>query len=888
MSKPGFGFSRIRPPSGYNAAQVPSSVSRIPAGAASKYAILAAGALTEQEILHKELEGMHEAVESAKDLSNRLTTATLDRTSFWIQQFDDVFMAFFESHVAQANRLAAGILSLEVKVSGIAGRGLLSADEQLKEENRRLKEEMAEFEDEKVQLTEMTEKVVQQITSISEDRELLSRQIDAKNDRIAELEQQLKVLNMGLSSGLEDKNRSLVLENESLKGRIDELNSQIERLHEVNLQLEASAADQTQRKEFEAAIAKLTAENSALKIDLEKAASEKFGAQLAMEDMKENSRVDSLELEISQLKQSAEESTEIIASLRRETEGYEQVRREVETLRSDAEARSRDVSEKKAMIESLRSQISEQGKLKDEIRILTLQLEERPTYDDLQNLHAKISEASAQREQEQNAISATTAEVEHLRRQNSELAQKSHSYELQLEEQSEAAAQIGNLRRQNAELAEKNHSYELQLEEQSEIANRMSLVTTQVEQLQRQNAELLQKAQAYELQLEEQSAVGSELETLRDEVSRLRERVNTSVEEERDELVRQLTELQDANRSLHDQVLSLELMRQRLHQAEEELKQGKIMLTTYQRISDNVQAQLDETRRQNHLLVMQLQTHPSPVKRSMASSPLKLPDPPAEAPAVTRQEQPAPYDCRLSLLNKALATAESTAKQRALELQQLHGEFAPLQRQLTELQTIRQANTETIVSQEDRIRELTGKYEQEVVRYFAATGDLQTAHHELARLKRIYEELLAKHRSLTNDLMSVLHCQSEVDIISAALALSEGRDGGAVIGSVAGTAQRLRVFATNHMRKMDEFLVALNGSITMVGGSISRIERSAKLHKGAPAGKRKPWNQKNQRTRDEQQSPNELLKLSRVVRPPRTRPTTFDFGHPLSNRPVLA
>jgi hypothetical protein len=144
-----------------------------------------------------------------------------DRTVYWIVHLDNHILTFFQAHFTRTNELLPAIVALEAKLREIRS----GSDSGLAGENSILRRQIHDFEQEKVQLTEITLRVEQQITSLTEDRDLMSQQLDAKSTRIAELEAQIRTQprsprSPARQNELEDENWRLILENESLRARV--------------------------------------------------------------------------------------------------------------------------------------------------------------------------------------------------------------------------------------------------------------------------------------------------------------------------------------------------------------------------------------------------------------------------------------------------------------------------------------------------------------------------------------------------------------------------------------------------------------------------------------------------------------------------------------------
>jgi hypothetical protein len=128
--------------------------------------------------------------------------------------------------------------------------------------------------------------VEQQITSLTEDRNLMLQQLDAKSTRIAELEAQIRTQPRSPRSParqdeLEDENRPLILENESMRARLedeDDKAQDVEGLIQRNETLMAKLAEDESigRKLAQAnsRIETVTAESTELKQEVDRAKSQ--------------------------------------------------------------------------------------------------------------------------------------------------------------------------------------------------------------------------------------------------------------------------------------------------------------------------------------------------------------------------------------------------------------------------------------------------------------------------------------------------------------------------------------------------------------------------------------------------------------------------------------
>jgi chromosome segregation ATPase len=811
------GPSRIRPPRTQSGIPIPSYTPRQDPQTAKKYAAITASSLSDQEQLYQDIDKLKEAhcrelqtvqfeLDEHREANERLRSAT-DRTVYWIEHLDNHILTFFQAHFTRTKELGAAIIALESKLGEVRS----GSDPQLAAENSSLRRQIHDFEQEKAQLTEITLRVEQQITSLTEDRDLMSQQLDAKTARIAELEAQMRIQprsprSPGRQDEIEDENRRLILENESLRAQVEDQDDkvqEVESLVQTNETLMAKLAEYEtigqKLAQANSRIEKLTAENKELKQEVDRVKRHQFARELAVEEL----HVDEMRAEIASL--------------------------------------SRANDDRDAHIGSLNQQLGDEQE--------------------------KARRLSSELDDHEETIGRLSAQLDQIRRENAQLTDQLHSLELQMEEQRSLGGEAQQLLEENSRLKDRMHSLELRIEEHR-------LVGEEVERLR---------------------IATSEMENLRERNEQLKQRVNFRVEDQRDDLLRQITEMQQDNEALHNELSSLHLLQQRASELEQELKQARVMAEAYQRMGDNVQTQLSESRRINQVLTRHVQAQATPAKCSISCSPVK----PVSPSRVDLSDEPDPaerdYARRFRIVNKSLAAAELAASERAAELQQLNSEFAPLHRQMLGLQRENRQSEERNAEHQSTIERLTTKYEEEAVRNSQLVGQIQKVSSELISVSRMYEEIKGRHKKLQTDLIAILHCTHEGAIIGAAISLANDRQGNAVVASVAGTARRIQQFAIDHCQLMDSFADEFSRRVRLVGAAASRIQSSVRLAKlsvgtASPSSRARKPMPPPKRTRDsrEAQTLHDFSRVGKAAFLPPARPSHYNELDPLVKRSAFA
>jgi hypothetical protein len=315
-------------------------------------------------------------------------------------------------------------------------------------------------------------------------------------------------------------------------------------------------------------------------------------------------------------------------------------------------------------------------------------------------------------------------------------------------------------------------------------------------------------------------------------------------------------------------------------------------------MGDNVQTQLNESRRINQVLAQEVQAQATPAKCSISCSPVK-PNSPSriDSPEVVDPPDPAErdYAMRFRIVNKSFAAAQLAANERATQLQQLNSEFAPLHRQVLELQRESRQNEERNAECQKTIERLTTKYEQEAVRNSQLIDQIQKLSSELISVSRIYQETKGRHKKLQTDLMAILHCTHEGAIIGAAISLVNDQQGSAVVASVAGTARRIQQFAIDHLQLMGNFADEFSRRVQLVSDVTSRIQRSVSLRRLNVGSTPSPSRARKlipppKRTKDnrEAQTLYDFSRVGKMAFLPRARPSHFDDVELLVKRPAFA
>ena len=836
-----------------------------------KYAAMAAASIDEQRALMDEIdainqshsveiEAMRDQIGNLSELNDKFVSVTLDRASTWVQQFDENFVHFFESQSQLAITFGKKIDQLHARFQRV-GDALRSAGEVQK-----MRAQIEQFEAEKKQFTAMIEQVEAQINEMSADRESLLKQLEEKNggtseevaSKMEEMARQLQEKTQALAAK-EEEVESLVSMNDILVGRIEEL--------EQGSEVQGSAVEMEREiKRLRQQLDKVTTEYCALELSHEQAIDERMKALIREKDAEieylrqqvgSGTDDDSLE-RIESLSHKLDEKDAEIDALEEQLEAAAHFEKENEELKAEVEAKDEQLRE-------LQEQLSKMTTLEhaDELeRELEIEREKAQKSD------KKAEKLAIQVEQMQSQLEEKIEEVSELHENLEEVMRK-------LEDD------------------EKVHN-SLRLEKEA-VANELLQAKTMLQKERTGKQDLQAKCEEMERKYKNLQALNEALEA----------RINENAENEREELMNQISEIEEHNEKLLIRASDADLLEEKVKELEEEIKQCKTMIDTYKKIGETVQAQLDEAREQNHCLCEQIKLYhpPSPAKKcSISCSPIKAEttDTDHEQEVAGLRNKVTEQEKAFDELSRAVQDARQVASQREGELKLLHAKLTELI-QTNKSYEKAMAEQKTVATQlESRVKEITTKYEQEIQANRDLSLRLKEISSDLALVREKYTEEQNGREQFVNQLRSMLSGTStESSIISAVSSFTQRHVEAREVTNVRDIAARIAQLAGHHISQMDSIATTVQSKCGLVVSAASRIERTVQLGQRREMSRfsgmtspfsteRKPLSVlKKPNENKEAHTLHDFSKISRVVFAPRDRPANYESMTPRARKPVF-
>ena len=851
----GRGQSRIPPP--------PSSIPRKNNDKIKKYAALAAASIDEQKAMMDEIEALsqdHESevaslrsqIEVLSDLNNQFVSVTLDRASTWVQQFDENFVHFFESQAQLA-------ITFGKKIDQLHSR-FIRVKDALKnvEDVQKMKAQIEQFEVEKQQFTTMIEQVEAQLNEIAADRESLQRQLEEKNQteqsippnvtaRIEELEKQLHQTTQALAAKDEEIN-SLVSMNDVLVGKIQELEHETTSSNSADLENEITKLKQQ--------LDKVTTEYCALELSQGQVNDEQVQALLREKDSE-------IEYLRHQLNQGANDD-----SLER-----------IEALSKKLDEKDMEID---AMEETTTNLSKENDGLKAQIAELQQQLETMTPMDRVEHLEQELAiEQEKLRESEEKVASLET-------------------------ECDEMQSQLNDKTEEVSELHEQLDSALAKLEKTEKVVTEKEAVQSELQQV---KAMMLQEKEEKQELLEKLAEAEQNYEAQRVLNEALENRVNETAENEREELLNQITTIEERNEKLLIRASEADLLEEKVKELDEEIKQCKTMIDTYKKIGETVQSQLDEARAQNHYLCEQIKMYhpPSPAKKaSISCSPIKeLKDSNGEdnreREIMELQNTVSQQKLAFEELSRAVKDAREVAQQRENDMKMLHAKLTELTQKKQAYEKAIKDEKATTSELQTRCSDLLSKYEEELEANHDLSMKLKNVSDELAEVRVKYAEEQSGRAQFLSQLRGMVGgASTESSIISAVSAFTHKPTESNEVTNVRDLATRMSQLAARHISQMDGVAKAVQGKCGLVVSAASRIEKSVQSGSRRELSRlsgmtspfsteRKPLSVlKKPHENTEAQTLHDFSKISRVVFAPRDRPAAYESMTPRVRKPVFA
>ena len=839
-----------------------------------KYAAMAAASIDEQRALideidalnqsHSvEIEAMRDQIGNLSELNDKFVSVTLDRASTWVQQFDENFVHFFESQSQLAITFGKKIDQLHARFQRV-GDALRSAGEVQK-----MRAQIEQFEAEKKQFTAMIEQVEAQINEMSADRNSLLKQLEEKNggassvpedvvSKMEEMARQLQEKTQALAAK-EEEVKSLVSMNDILVGRIEEL--------EQGSDVQGSAVEMEHEiKRLRQQLDKVTTEYCALELSHEQAIDERMRALIREKDAEieylrqqvgSGHDDDSLE-RIESLSHKLDEKDAEIDALEEQLEAAAHFEKENEELKAEVEAKDEQLRE-------LQEQLS---------RMTTIE-------------HADELERELEIEREKAQKSDKKAEKLAI-----QVEQMQSQLEEKIEEVSELHENLEEVMRK-VEDDEKVHNG-LRLEKEA-VANELLQAKALLQKERTGKQDLQAKCEEMERDYKNLQALNEALEA----------RINENAENEREELMNQISEIEEHNEKLLIRASDADLLEEKVKELEEEIKQCKTMIDTYKKIGETVQAQLDEAREQNHCLCEQIKLYhpPSPAKKcSISCSPIK-----ADTTDTDREQEVAGLRNKVSEqekafdeLSRAVQDARQVASQREGELKLLHAKLTELTQTNKSYEKAMSEQTTAAAQLETRVKEITAKYEQEIQANRDLSLRLKEISSDLALVREKYTEEQNARAQFVNQLRSMLSgTSSESSIITAVSSFTQRHAEAREVTNVRDIAARIAQLAGHHISQMDSIAATVQSKCGLVVSAASRIERTVQLGQRREmsrfsgmtspfSNERKPLSVlKKPNENKEAHTLHDFSKISRVVFAPRDRPANYESMTPRARKPVF-
>lgn len=553
------------------------------------------------------------------------------------------------------------------------------------------------------------------------------------------------------------------------------------------------------------------------------------------------------------------------------------------------DAMCRQLDEKDDVIESLDLQVNELTKQVDEheltrlelekmtaeVRLLRSQLDERPSMADVRGLSEQIEE------------------TERLVQAKDEMAL---GLQLQLQEvQSTLIEKMQLLTRAEGEISSILMEKGMRDEELVNIREERDRSEAQVAEMREMMASSRTENQTLTDRIDELTC---RYEATRKEIVSLEARISTSAENERDELVRQISDMETENGMLVSRLAAVGLVEERAKDLEEEVRQCQTMIDTYKRLGESVQRQLDDARERNQFMRDQVKAYGPETpdkKRSISCSPMKLS---TESELMDENERLrtaiAEREQAYNGLSEAAKNARVVAAERANQLKLLNAEFSGMGEKQAELRKHSENLESAIAERDEKLKSMSDQIHAEALTNFELSTKVRSVTDELVITRRTLEEVKASHAQFSSHLGSVLGCSSESGVVSAVVGLTGRGDGHSSSINTGALAASIQCFAASHMKRIEEFTAALSRKCNGLTTSLSRLRRSTDLNirRREFSGRssiatsflqddgKPPSVLKKPRALGEAQTLTDFSKAARVVFAPRDRPSNYESMAP--------
>lgn len=494
------------------------------------------------------------------------------------------------------------------------------------------------------------------------------------------------------------------------------------------------------------------------------------------------------------------------------------------------------LDEKDQMIDALENSEVENVEMKNQIDSMTKKMQlmqsritelesslsnEKNTYnDEVTLLKDRCQLLDLQNEEKQSLINAKDSQIE-------ELTSRQSFYKLKMTEADQLALENDNLKTkfdEQKKQLDKIQSEKEELEENLKLIddekNKISLKLTQVDY---DREKLLEKVEDYE------------------------NKFDKNLEEENKQLVQYVKELENQVIELNKKNQKGLLYEKQIKNYDEEMNNLKMMLDTYKKINEVLQDKLDQSNKQNKELLSQMsnestsqmsQITTSPFqKTSIACSPFKF-DQRTDFDSEKMNEITAEneklkkeienWKKKAVLLKNSIQKAENDIKLLKMECERLNSLIATNEYDKSNNAKLIEEQEKEISRLKNVCERLRNEVKQNEEEKNERNKSFNKVSSELTSTRNLYGELNSRYKKFTQQLASILHKETEQEIIFNVIQLINSTSC-LKVKNLTQLASKIQYFSVAHINAIDSFFGSIEQKLEFVNSELSRFDKKIEL-----------------------------------------------------------